>query len=114
MKALEQIVADLVEIRGARKSPDTSATLVHALRMTSGRCQSRCRFAIRSQCFARCSWCSASLDQLLWWRALLPTSQLDGSPLWCELRSILANHRGIAASLGSTALCLVRRPRLVA
>ncbi len=37
MKALEQIVAELVEIRGDKNFPDIIETLVRALRMTSGR-----------------------------------------------------------------------------
>jgi hypothetical protein len=36
-KALEQIVAELVEIRGDKDFRDTIERLVHALRMTSGR-----------------------------------------------------------------------------
>ena len=36
-KALEQIVADLVEIRGDKDFRDTIEMLVHELRMTPGR-----------------------------------------------------------------------------
>ena len=70
-RTLEQIAAELVEIRGDKDFRATIENLVNALGLTSGRRSVTAPVDDRSQCFARCSWWSTRRKQFFQVSALI-------------------------------------------